>query len=77
MKQEFNLYEKIENSGLGSCHILQKKKGGCSGEIFLIYSEKSTEHFIVCDGISDEYYLYSALYCKKLETALKIFNEKK
>lgn len=75
MEKDVKLYSIIENGGLGICHLLKKKKGGCMGNVYLFYSETNLEHFIVCEGVSEYDYLHYARYCSSLETALKIFKE--
>ena len=76
MEIKLNLYEQVYNGGLGTCHLLQKKKGGCmtNNEVYLFYSEDNAEHFIVCEGVSspkDSCYFHYARYFTKLENALK------
>ena len=78
MEIKINLYENVYNGGLGTCHLLQKKKGGCMdmGEIYLFYSEDNSEHFIVCEGVSgpkDSCYFHYARYCTSLNDAIKEF----
>lgn len=71
--EQINLYDKIENGGLGTCHLLKKKKGGCNGEVYLLYSETNPQHFIVCEGISDDNYFNYAQYFNSLEFAFDEF----
>ncbi len=72
MTREVNLYEVVNNDSLGRCHLIDKKKGGCNGFIYLFYCEENSEHFIVCEGVSDNYFFY-ANYFKKLDSAIKAF----
>lgn len=72
-KEKLDLYEKIENGGLGICHLLQKKQGGCMEGVYLFYSENNGQHFIVCEGVSAENYFHYARYFNNLESALKEF----
>lgn len=76
MEIQINLYETVYNGGLGTCHLLQKKKGGCMqcGEVYLFYSEENGEHFIVCEGVSspkDSCYFHYARYFASLDSAIK------
>lgn len=77
MEIKLNLYEIVYNGGLGTCHLLKKKNGGCMthNEVYLFYSETNPEHFIVCEGVSDSGYFHYARYCTSLESALKVFKE--
>ena len=36
MIREINLYEILNNGGLGKSHLIDKKKGGCNGFIYSI-----------------------------------------
>lgn len=74
-KEKLNLYEKVENGGLGTCHLLLTKTGGCMEGVYLFYSENNCQHFIVCEGVSDENYFHYARYFNSLENALKEFKE--
>lgn len=74
MIREIDLYEILNNGGLGKCHLIDKKKGGCNGFIYLFYCEESNNHFVVCEGSSDTYFHY-ANYFSKLEPAYKCFKK--
>lgn len=74
MEIELNLYEKVYNGGLGTCHVLQKKNGGCLGNVYLFYSEDNSQHFIVSEGVcgtKDSCSFHYNRYFTKLESALK------
>lgn len=68
MIKDYKKYEVIQNKGLGICHILDKCDKG-----YLVYSEENSEHFIVCDSILEDGYLYQTNYYSDLESALKLF----
>lgn len=80
MEIKINLYETIYNGGLGTCHLLQKKKGGCMSfkEVYLFYSEDYSQHFIVCEGVSgqnDNCYFHYARYYTALENAIEEYRK--
>ena len=76
MEIELNLYEKVYNGGLGTCHVLQKKSGGCLGKVYLFYSEDNSQHFIVSEGVcgtKDGCSFHYTRYFTSLENAIKEF----
>ena len=79
MEIDIKLYEKIENGGLGTCHLLMKKKGGCMNlkNIYLFYSEDSSDRFIVCEGVMQDNYLCYAEYFGNLADAIQSFKKAK
>lgn len=61
-------YKKIDNPGLGLCHILKENNYG-----YLIYSENNFEHFIVTIEINDTRFIYNE-YFKTIDEALNYLN---
>lgn len=59
---------KINNLGLGICHILKENENG-----YLIYSETNAEHFIVVSEIINNKF-YDNCYFNSLDKALEYFN---
>lgn len=80
MKIKIDLYETVHNVGLGTCHLLKKKKAGCMtfGEIYLFYSEDNHQHFIVCEGISgtkNNCIFHYTKYFTSLDNAVKEYRK--
>ncbi len=62
-------YKKINNPGLGLCHVLKENGYG-----YLIYSEKNSEHFIIVGEIKDNTFYFNQ-YFRSLEHALEYFDK--
>lgn len=61
-------YNKIENRGLGICHILKINHIG-----YLMYIEKNQQHFVICQTIEDNRF-YNTDYFNSIDEALSFFN---
>ena len=76
MNFDVNLYECVNDDGLGRCHLLKKKKGKYE-TYYLFYVESNPEHYVVCDyicGEADSCSLGHAVYGSVLEEVLDYFN---
>lgn len=62
-------YKKIDNPGLGICHILCENKKG-----YLIYSEQNNAHFIVSLEIVNNRFYFNE-YFVNINEAINYFNK--
>lgn len=69
--KKLNLYEKITNPGLGTCHLLKKKNDGMR-EVYLLYFETNPQHYIVCESVNGSHFQF-VQYFNEIEEALKEF----
>ncbi|MBQ8892532.1 MAG: hypothetical protein IJ068_06700 [Bacilli bacterium] len=82
MEFDVRLYDSVSNGGLGRCHLLKKKNGGCMNikMVYLFYSQDNSQHFIVCEGIcgDKDYCSFDyAVYFSSLDAAIKYFDKLK